>query len=139
MSGNSCIAKHITYVHMYIHTHIHTPIHSHIHVYIYSQCLPHIARSKPMLHAQWTKGVPILYVATGATFMKASILTIITSIQLITYKVFHPFATYYSSCASQFSMGVYLVTLKSATYLVHLHFVHSSTAPRAYQQPGAPA
>ena len=38
--------------------------------------------------AQWTKGVPMLYVATGATLMKASILNIITSIQFITYKVF---------------------------------------------------
>ena len=53
-----------------------------------------------MLHAQWTKGVPILYDATGATLMEASILTII---QFITYKVFHPFVTCYSSYASQFS------------------------------------
>ena len=56
-----------------------------------------------MLHAQWTKGVPILYVATDATFMEASIRTVITSIQFITYKVFHPWITYYSPYASQFS------------------------------------
>ena len=56
---------------------------------------------------KWTKGVPILYVAIGATFMEAQVFAKITSMQFITYMVFPQWAIYFGPSAFEFSAKKY--------------------------------